>query len=151
MPDPTLILRRANVSKGSHWQYDDFDVFEWRSAPRRRRGPSVSETREAAQAVRISSLSDRAPSQYRYVARSNSNELDVRTALKHATDQGKVAARGPQTGPRGHVSVPIERIDQSAEVFDYNIRRWACPFNPAAHASSLDPEQCSGVRLRQPS
>jgi hypothetical protein len=29
------------------------------------------------------------------------NELDIRTALKHQTDQGKVAARNPQTGPRG--------------------------------------------------
>jgi hypothetical protein len=29
MPDPTLILRRANVSlKGSHWQHEDYDVFD---------------------------------------------------------------------------------------------------------------------------
>jgi hypothetical protein len=29
MPEPTLILRRANVSrKGGHWQHEDFDVFD---------------------------------------------------------------------------------------------------------------------------
>jgi hypothetical protein len=32
-------------------------------------------------------------------------DLDIRMALKHPTGQGEVAARGPQTGPRGHVSV----------------------------------------------
>ena len=76
------------------------------------------------------------------------NELDIRTALKHPADQGKVAARGPQTGPRGHVSVPtveqqnrgdphshddclrglIEAVGPCAQAFDRNFRRWAGPF-----------------------
>ena len=78
--------------------------------------------------------------------------------LKHATDQGKVAACGPQTGPRGHVSVLtveqqnrrdphshddclrglIEGVGPCAEALDSNFRRWAGPFKPAAHGPTVD-------------
>jgi hypothetical protein len=96
------------------------------------------------------------------------NELDIRTALKHPTDQGKVAARGPQTGPRGHVSVPtveeqnrrdphshddslrgfIEAVGPRAEALDSNFRGWAGPCKPAAHGPNVNLEQCGGVSPR---
>jgi hypothetical protein len=97
------------------------------------------------------------------------NELDIRTALKHPTDQSKVAARGPQTGPRGHVSVPtiehqkgrntqvhgerlrgsIEGVGQSPEALDGNFRRRAGSFEPAAHSPTVNLEQFGGISLPQ--
>jgi hypothetical protein len=99
------------------------------------------------------------------------NELDIRTALKHATDQGKVGARGPQPGPRGHVSVStveqqnrrdphsrddflrgfIEAVGPRAEALDSNFRRLAARSKPAAHAPNVNLEQFGGVSPRQPS
>lgn len=97
------------------------------------------------------------------------NELDVRTALKHPTDHGKVTARRPQTGPRRHVSVPavqkqqrrgsgfrsdrlrslIEAVGKSAEALDDSFRRRAGPFKPSSHGPSVNIQERRGVSLRQ--
>ena len=95
----------SSISCGGPWQRGAGQIAYleepaarlWRGG-RAGGGPSVSYTRRPPRQLRVASLSVRAPSQYRYVANV---KLDIRTALKHPMEQGKVAGPpGPSGGAR---------------------------------------------------